>query len=188
MAEWLDITRPVHAGMAVYSKAEGFCAEQLFRCAKDGYNLSRFGMGAHCGTHVDAPAHFIQNGQTIESAPIDLFIGRARVLTAQTDAELRSVSPGETRLLLRGEFPGLTEEQADFLVKMGARLVGVQSLSVAEPKSEKAVHTRLLKNGVWILENLALEDVSDGLYDFICLPLKLQGLEGAPARVVIRRA
>lgn len=189
MAEWLDITRPVEAGMAVYSPDEGFSAAQLCACARDGYNLSRFQMGAHCGTHLDAPAHFLKDGHTVDRAPLALLIGPARVLTVRDGSEFSSVPQGQTRLLLRFDgFPGLHPEQAKLLIRRGVRLLGSTGLSVARRDTEAETHICLLGGGVWLLENLFLEETEDGEYELACLPLRLEGLEGAPARAVIRRA
>ena len=185
--EWMDITRPVREGMAVYSEDEGFRAERLLRKPPGAYNLSRFTMGAHCGSHLDAPRHFLEHGATVEAAPLDLLNGRVTVLRICGDFRPESVPEGTRRLLLAGEFSGLSEPEAEILVRRGVRLLGVSTLSVADGAAEGPVHEILLSSGVWILENLALEQVEAGEYRLMCLPLRLDGLEAAPVRAALMR-
>lgn len=188
MSDWIDITKPLVAGMPVYSGHEQFRAEQLQTVAEHGYNLSKFSMGSHCGTHMDSPAHFVAGGLTIEAAPLDLLVGPARVVTVRPGEDFAAVPQGTRRLIMRAEFPGLTPEQARTLYDRGVRLLGTTSMSIAPADNEAEIHRLFLANGAWILENVTLEGVADGEYELVCLPLKLQGLEGAPARALLRRA
>lgn len=182
----IDITRRVRRGMAVYSRGEGFSCVRQMRIEPDGYNLSRFCMGAHCGTHLDSPAHFLQEGATIEAAPLEVLCGRALVLGVEGGFDLHRVPRGCERLLLRGAFAGLDEAQARTLARAGVRLLGTSLLSACAPQREAQAHRALLSGGVWLLENLALEGVAEGWYEVLCLPLLLVGLEAAPARAVLR--
>ena len=156
--------------------------------AEHGHNLSKFSMGSHCGTHMDSPAHFIADGLTIEAAPLDLLIGPARVVTVRPGEDFAAVPQGTTRLIMRAEFGGLTPEQARTLFDKGVRLIGTTSMSIAPSDNEAQIHKLFLENGAWILENVTLDGVAGGEYELVCLPLKLQGLEGAPARALLRRA
>jgi arylformamidase len=180
-----DVTRPLGPGMAVYPGDLEFFRETTHVVEKDGYRLTNFRMSAHCGTHMDAPAHFIAGGATIEDAPLELLMGEALVLTVETGAELATVPEGTARLLMRANFRGLTGEMARALLKKGVRLLGTTAMSVAVPESEMAAHVPLLAGGCWIVENLELGGVADGRYHMVCLPMKLAGVEGAPARVVL---
>lgn len=187
MSDWIDITKPLVSGMPVYSGHEQFQSEQLHTVAEHGHNLSKFSMGSHCGTHMDSPAHFVADGLTIEAAPLELLIGPARVVTVRPGEDFSAVPQGTTRLIMRAEFPGLTPEQAHTLFDKGVRLLGTTSMSIAPSDNEAQIHKIFLENGAWILENVTLDGVEDGEYELVCLPLKLQGLEGAPARALLRR-
>lgn len=151
--------------VSVYSIANG-----------DEYNLSMLAMSAHTGTHVDAPLHYFENSEPVDQIPLDDLIGRAIVLdgTELTGAE------GAERLLFKcGE---LTLEAAEEIVKHNPRMVGIASMTVGSAE----VHRLLLAAGIWIVEGLDLTGITSGSYDFLCLPLKLTGAEGAPARALLR--
>jgi len=185
--KFIDITRPVEMGMGVYSADEGFSAAWQKKLPGDGYNLSRFSMGAHCGTHLDAPKHFLDGGQTVERAPLELLNGPALVLGVENGFRPESVPAGTERLLLKGAFSGLSREDAEALIARGVKLVGTSMLSIGRPESESESHVALLGGGAWILENLRLEGVDGGWYEMMCLPLPLVGLEASPARAVLMR-
>lgn len=187
MRKFADITRPVEMGMGVYSADEGFSAAWQKKLPGDGYNLSRFSMGAHCGTHLDAPRHFLENGLTVDQAPLELLNGPALVIGVQGDFRPESVPEGTERVLLKGAFSGLSADDARALIAKGVRLVGTSTLSIGRPESESESHTALLGGGAWILENLRLEGVDEGWYELLCLPLPLVGLEASPARAVLMR-
>lgn len=173
----------------------------------DSHNLSEISMGSHTGTHMDAPLHFIKSGIGIDRMPLDATVGRARVIEIQ-DAE--SIKPEEllNHRIRRGErilfktrnsswvrradtfvedFVYISNEAASFLVKRGVRAIGIDYLSVGGFKHGGSyVHKTLLQNGVWLIEGLDLSLVSPGKYELICLPLKLDQADGAPARAILR--
>ncbi len=180
-----DVTRPLDLGMAVFPGDLPFFRESTHAVEKNGYRLTNFRMSAHCGTHMDAPAHFVADGATIEKAPLDLLMGKALVLTVETGEALARVPAGTRRLFMRADFPGLTREMALQLLEKGVRLLGTTAMSVAVPGAEAAAHVPLLSEGCWIAENLELSGVADGWYDCVCMPMKLAGVEGAPARVLL---
>lgn len=185
MPKWMDITMPLHEGMSVYSGHEQFGFEQMNTVSEDKFNLTRFSMGSHCGTHMDSPAHFIGGGKTIDEVDLDLLIGEALVFTVRPGEDFSAVPEGTTRLIMRAEFNGLTPRQAQTLLKKGVQLIGTTNMSIAPANNEMQIHKLFLENGGWVLENLLLDGVEDGVYKLICLPLKLQGLEGAPVRAVL---
>ena len=187
MAEWRDISRAIRRGMPVYAPEERFECLRQKTLAQDGYNLSYISMGCHCGTHMDAPAHFLSNGATIDAVSPEVLMGRARISTLRSESELPDFH-GAKRVILRMHTLGLNQAQARDIVASGIVLLGVSGMSVAAGDHEAAVHRILLSGGVWILENLNLDAVSDGEYDMVCAPLNLEGLEAAPARVFVRRA
>jgi arylformamidase len=171
-------------------------------------NVSRLSTGVHIGTHVDAPHHFLNDGRTIEQLPLEVLTGPCYVIQlpdgveAITAEALDGMSlPGEsTRILFgtsnsrfwsRGEtefqedFVAITEDGASWLVERGVQLVGIDYLSVAPFGDSTPTHRVLLQAGVIVLEGLNLSAVPRGFYDLYCLPLKLYGAEGAPARAIL---
>ncbi|MFC1836444.1 cyclase family protein [Thermodesulfobacteriota bacterium] len=174
----------------------------------DDCNTSGISTESHIGTHVDAPFHFVSDGATIDELAPDTFIGPAMVahlpeVDLISDLELSSLElPEHTERLLfctrnsrwweskhaefREDFVAMDVSAAEWIVKKGIRLVGVDYLSV-EPFAETGpVHRMLLGSGVVIVEGLNLSGVEPGEYEFICLPLKMLGADGAPARAVLR--
>jgi arylformamidase len=171
-------------------------------------NVSFLHLGAHTGTHVDAPAHFIEGGERIASLPLEVLVGPARVVHVPEDRnEIDSdfVSHcdlnGVTRVLFRTrnsgfwttdfrkDFTHLLPEAAEILVGRGVKLVGTDYLSIEKFHSgHHKTHLALLSQNVVILEGLNLSDVPAGNYELICLPLKIaEGAgDGAPARVILR--
>jgi arylformamidase len=170
-------------------------------------SVTRFSMGSHTGTHIDAPAHFIRNGVTADEVPLDILIGEALVVEIDKDNLRGAISAddlisvdlkGVSKLLLKtanskllgksrfiNSFIYLTGDAARYLVDHGIKLVGIDYLSIDKPDSDDA-HRILLENGTAILETINLSDVKPGLYELICLPLKVFGSDGAPARAVLR--
>ncbi len=170
-------------------------------------NVSRIAMSAHTGTHVDAPFHFLTDGRTVEHLPLDLLTGPAYVLELPgveviTSSELREagIPSGTFRLLIKtvnsgywkesgstfqSGFTGINSDGAEFLVKIGVKLIGMDYLSVAPYKQSRPTHEVLLKAGVVIVEGLNLLEITQGHYTLYCLPLKLSGCDGAPARAIL---
>ncbi|MHB8059320.1 MAG: cyclase family protein [Gaiellaceae bacterium] len=169
--------------------------------AGDGYNLSRLVLGTHTGTHVDAPLHFIEGGGSSDEIPLDALIGPALVVDArdvvkEIDAELveRELPAACERVLFstrnsklwdqpkfESEFVGISPRAAALLVERGVRLVGIDYLSVGAPET----HRELLSHGVVLLEGLDLRAAAAGRYRLVCLPLRVAGADGAPARAVL---
>ena len=171
-------------------------------------NVSHIKMGVHTGTHVDAPFHFLDNGKTIEEIPLSILVGRAYVLHLPNSVRMitaeilqnANIPPRTRRVLMRTrnstlwgkknlsfqeDFVAIDEEASEYLVNRGVKLVGVDYLSVAPFKNSGPTHRILLSAGVVIVEGLDLSKVSQGRYNFHCLPLKLAGSDGAPARVIL---
>jgi arylformamidase len=175
--------------------------------AGDNTNTTRFEMSAHTGTHVDAPYHFINHGKGVDQLSLKVLTGRVYVLhlpnidvATAADLEKADIPPRTRRLLIRTrnseywakgvrefqtDFVGLTADAADYLVKRGVKLVGVDYLSVAPYKQSRPTHEILLRANVIIVEGLNLAEVAQGRYMLYCLPLKLKGADGAPARAIL---
>jgi len=174
----------------------------------DKCNDSDLSCNLHTGTHVDAPLHFLADGADVTALALDTLIGPAvvaalpevDVITAD-DLERLALPPHTRRLLLRTrnseswsrgdrefhrDFVALTADAAHWVVARGIQLIGVDYLSVQRFHDGPETHITLLQAGVVILEGLNLSQVVPGDYELICLPLKLAGAEGAPARTVLR--
>lgn len=172
-------------------------------------NGSRIEMSVHIGTHVDAPFHFLGgDSATVESLSMRILTGRAYVLHLPDDVDVidadllqkADIPPRTRRLLFRTrnseywsrqepefqtDFVGLTAGAAQILVDRGVKLVGIDYLSIAPYKQSRPTHEILLKAGIVIVEGLNLSAVSQGRYTLYCLPLKLAGSDGAPARAIL---
>jgi arylformamidase len=177
----------------------------------DEANVSMLNFGAHTGTHVDAPAHFIEGAAMIESLPLDVLIGEVQVIEVPDDLRaineefvLANCAPDTKRVLFKTrnsafwsesepefhtDFTYLDLNAAQRLVERGIKLVGIDYLSIEKyDSSNHETHLALLSYGVVILEGLNLTDIPAGNYELICLPLRLRNSkgDGAPARVVLR--
>jgi arylformamidase len=203
-----DISVPISESLVVWPGDAPVEITQPSHLARgDVATVSRLCLGAHAGTHVDAPAHFIPGGSNVDSLDLDVLVGPAFVVEAiNADAlsasvlEALSLPQRIERLLFhtrnserwaRGEkefsqeFVGLTEDGARWLVSRGIKLVGMDYLSVAAFDEIVSTHQVLLEAGVILVESLNLSGIAAGMYQLVCLPLKLEGVEGAPARVIL---
>lgn len=174
----------------------------------DRYNLSRITLGTHAGTHIDPPLHFIDGGAAVDEVDLGAMNGPCRVwpvpdrVASITARELSGVPGGTERVLLKTsnsarwnasraffpEYVALDDSAAQYLVESGVRLVGIDGLSIESDPSERfPVHHRLLSAGVLILEGLELFGVPPGDYELRCLPLRLRGGDGGPARALLGR-
>ncbi len=179
--------------------------------AGDVANVSRLHFSAHTGTHLDAPAHFIEGAPQVWTLPLDTLIGPARVVSVPEDVRAIDAAHlntrdfgGATRVLfktrnsafwnvargrVREDFTYITPGAARALVEAGVKLVGIDYLSVEKfDTTDFATHITLLSHGVVIVEGLDLSGVAEGTYELICLPLKIAGGlgDGAPARAILR--
>jgi len=159
----------------------------------DGFTLSEVTMSVHAGTHVEAPSHFIAGAASVDGLILDVLVGRALLVDVSDEGaitadllERLAVPPDTLRLLFRtSDASALSECGACRLVDRGVKLVGIDGLSIGFSDQSEAVHRILLGAGVVIVESLNLADVPAGEYQLICLPLKLTGAEGAPARAIL---
>jgi arylformamidase len=203
-----DISLPISPDLPTWPGDPAIVLERVDKIEEGANNnVSRLDMSVHAGTHIDAPFHFLPEGKTIEKINLDRLIGRVYVLNLP-DVDLITAEvldqaqlPPRTRRVLfktrnseywaRGEdnfqtdFVALSPDAAIYLVQRGVKLVGVDYLSVAPYKKSRPTHEILLKAGVVIVEGLDLSAVSQGRYTLFCLPLKLVGSDGAPARVIL---
>lgn len=204
-----DISLPISPSLPVWPGDPAIVlepAESMDQGAE--YNMTRLSASVHIGTHVDAPHHFLNDHRTVEDLPLDVLTGLCYVvqLPDGVDAITAEVldgvplAEGTTRVLFgtrnshlwaRGEtgfqtdFVAVTEDGARWLVEHGIQLVGVDYLSVSPYDDSVPTHTVLLQAGVVVVEGLNLSQVPRGFYDLYCLPLKLVGADGAPARAIL---
>ena len=212
MPTYYDVTVPLFNDLPTYPGDPGIEISNWRSLSKgDSANVSMVSFGAHTGTHVDAPAHFIEGAGKVENLPLDALIGEAVVVEAPDERRVidedfvkAHVAQGTARVLFKTrnsafwnepkpqfhtDFTYLTVEAATLLRDQGAKLVGIDYLSIEKSKSPgHPTHIALLSRGIVILEGLNLSDIPAGRYELICLPLKLRSElgDGAPARAVLR--
>jgi arylformamidase len=207
MTKIYDVTVPLSASVPTYPGDPRFEIEFTKTLASGApYNLARFSLGAHAGTHVDAPYHFRADGATVDALPLEILMGKARVVEMPARERIRREDleavdlRDDLRILLKTRMSGqlrvpefqedfvhLTGDGAAYLAQAGLKLVGIDYLSVDRfGTTEYEAHQALLGAGVVIVEGLDLSEVAPGEYDMVCLPLRIEGADGAPARVVLR--
>lgn len=203
-----DLTVTIRNGMPVWPGHPAVELERINDMAAGAHsNVSRLSLAVHTGTHVDAPVHFLPGGSGVESLPLDVLVGPAHVVELADSADVitaallqeAQIPAGVERVLLKTRnsagwktatefntaYVGLAADGAEYLVARGIRLVGIDYLSVAPYKQSRPTHEALLNAGVVIVEGLDLTGIAAGMYMLVCLPMKLAGSDGAPARVVL---
>jgi arylformamidase len=203
--EIFDISVPIRAGMPIYPGNAGVRL-RLVESIADGAvaDVSAVELGAHTGTHVDAPAHFFSGGPGVETLALEPFLGAAVVVDATAVAKTVDATAvaaldlpdGAERVLLQtrnsalwgrdtfdADFVSLDESGARALLDRHVRLIGIDYLSIGDP----GAHRALLGAGAAVLEGLDLRGVPPGPYRLACLPLRLVGSDGGPARAVLIR-
>lgn len=201
-----DVTAPLAPGMLTYPGDPSVEIEPVRRTGDAPYSLSRMALTTHSGTHVDAPAHFLAGGATVDQLPLEILLGKARVveLLARERVERADLEAldlrDDLRVLLKTRMSGqmlkpgyqedhvyLSEDAAHYLAQAGIKLVGFDYLSIDRSGSaDFPAHHALLGAGVVVIEGLDLSEVEPGEYEMACLPLRVAGGDAAPARVVLR--
>ena len=209
---WIDVTATLDPATTPVYEGDAPMTFQFLKDMRkgDALTLSVYSLGAHSGTHIDAPMHFVAGGAPIDRVPLEPLIGPARVIDipdavqAIDAAELqRHRWRGSERVIFRTrssvrgwmksptfhrDFAYIAPDAAQLLADAGVRLVGIDYISAEQfGAPAPTTHRILLGKGIPIVEGLALEGVSAGDYDLIVLPMKVAGHEGAPARAVLRR-
>lgn len=206
----IDISLLIQSEMPIWPGSVGFRIMPSMRIvAGDNANVSRFESDLHVGTHIDAPWHFLDGGHTVEKLSLESLVGlstvaylpEAKTITPNVLSRL-SLSSSCRRLLLRTknsdlwasgvtefrkDYVALTADGARWVVNRGIHLIGVDYLSVQRYSDNPITHQILLRAGIVILEGLNLAGVVPGVYELICLPLRIAKAEAAPARAVLRR-
>ena len=209
MSQWIDLSIAVDENIPSFNDVSPF--SRIIRKSVDkgdGYNESWLDIGCHSATHVDAPYHFNNNGKRIHQLDLDLLMGECYVveifnksIITYNDLCGLNIPEGTKRLIIktdnttigfepkfRKDFVGLDVSAVKFFDERGILLVGTDYLAISKYDQAAAVHTAFFENNERIaLEALYLNDVCEGKYELICLPIKLKDADGAPARVVARR-
>lgn len=204
-----DISLSISPNLPTWPGDPGLKLEQ-FESMDQGalYNATRISSSVHLGTHVDAPRHFLNDGSAVEQLSLEILTGPCYVaqlpdgidaITSEVldrteiNSEMKRVlfgtsnshywAKGESKF--QTDFVAITEDGAEWLVERGIQLIGIDYLSVAPYNESIPTHTVLLKAGVVIVEGLNLSNIMRGFYDLYCLPLKIVGSDGAPARAIL---
>lgn len=209
---WLDATATLDPSTTPVYEGD---APMRFQFLKDMHTgdpltLSMYSMGAHSGTHVDAPMHFVRDGASVDRVPLEPLVGPARVIDIADDVQAINAAElnrhdwrGAPRVLFRTrsarrgwmrsstfhrDFAYVAPDAAQLLADAGVQLVGIDYISAEQFGAPAPLtHRILLGKGIPIVEGLALDAIAAGDYDLIVLPIKVGGHEGAPARAILRR-
>lgn len=205
---WKDISVPLRDGM-VHWPGDPECRITRVNKMEEGAvcNLTHLSMSAHTGTHMDAPRHFVADGLTMEQMPLEPVIGRCRVIEFDVESQITADDLKDLRLLpgqrvlfktrnstrswamseFDKDFISIRADAAQLLVDLKIMTLGVDYLSIGGyGKDVVETHQIMLGAGMWVIEGLNLAEVKPGYYDLICLPLKIEGADGAPCRAVLR--
>lgn len=205
---WVDISVPLRDGMVHWPDNPEVRITRVQDLERgDDATVSSLSLGAHTGTHVDAPVHFVKGATGVDALAFDSLLGVARVLEIRDARAIRvaelkghAIQPGERILFKtanssRGwaskaflpDFVSLSVEGARYLAERKVRTVGIDYLSIGSAEEGVPTHQALLGADVCIIEGLDLSSVEAGTYDLVCLPLRIAGGDGAPARAILRR-
>jgi len=204
-----DISLTISPNLPIWPGDPGLELKQFESMDKgSNTNCTSISTSVHLGTHVDAPHHFLNDGRTVDGLPLDVLTGPCYVLQLPDGIDAitaevlkRSEITSDMKRLLFGtsnshfwakgekefqtDYVSITEDGAEWLVEHDIQLVGVDYLSVAPYGDSRPTHEVLLKGGVVVVEGLNLSNVMRGFYDLYCLPLKIAGSDGAPARAIL---
>ncbi|WP_166001272.1 cyclase family protein [Bacillus sp. Cs-700] len=196
-----DVSAPIFNGMAVYKNKEEKQPE--INTKTNGHvTESRLSLDVHTGTHVDAPLHMMNDGATFESINQEDLVGKAKVIDvtdvkgaiSDKDIEAEDIQEGDFILFksqnsfeeeFNFDFVFVGEDAARYLAERNIRGVGVDGLGIERSQPEHPTHRSLFEKDVIIMEGLRLKDVTAGEYFMVAAPLKLQGTDASPARVLL---
>lgn len=205
----IDISFPYNSMMAIYPNNPPFSIRRVQDLEKgDGANVSLISMGSHTGTHIDAPAHFIVGGKTIDQLHLETMNGIAKVFDVRGNREITrqllnryEIEAGDIVLFKTDnteafcgdtvlvDYVTLDYDAAKYLTDRKVKLVGIDYMTIERPRAKRIkgqnVHNILLSGGVLIVEALALSKVGEGSYRFYCFPLNIVGADGVPVRAAV---
>ncbi|MEJ2634442.1 MAG: cyclase family protein [Calditrichia bacterium] len=210
LTQWIDVSLPLSGNIPVWPGDPPAVIERNMSIREGEIcNASRIDSSLHWGTHIDAPYHLFEDKWTIDQIPLEVLIGPARVIEFPDLSKIiadhlkkedfkntkrlliktrNSDFWGESPLIFHPEFTSLTADAAEFLVEIGVKMVGIDYLSIDLYAAEDLpVHKILYRQNIVGIEGLDLRNVTPGDYQLICLPLRIKGGDGSPARVVLLR-
>ncbi len=207
-ADWIDVTVAIEHGMLHWPGDESIQITQSITIEEGAVaNVSYLQLSAHTGTHVDAPLHFIDHGKDITEMLLHRLMGKVKVIEVKNGSDISlqeikdQVGDDDKRLIFKTknsnsawyqkdfspDFVYLATDAATFLRDKGVLTVGIDYLSIAGMDNGVDVHRILLNAEMCIVEGLNLEQIHAGTYEMICLPLKIKGSDGSPARVLLKK-
>lgn len=205
----IDITIPLSNQTPVWEGDKGVHIRRVAKIEMGSeFNVSRMELGVHAGTHIDSPFHLINAGNTVDQIPLESLIGDVQVVQVSSRYDVINekclkeldINPAIERILFKTsnsdfwendpysfntDYIALNTDGAKFLADSGMRLVGVDYFSISSFDDLTKPHMILLENNTVLLENIDLRNVFPGVYQLICLPLKLVGTDGAPVRAIL---
>jgi len=196
----IDISAGIYTGMPVHPGDPKVSIRERKKLFNEGFSLSEISMGLHSGTHIDAPAHYISGGKRAHEVRLERLIGRAKVcdmrgVVAIGESEIREcgIKKGDVPLFktkdacgrFSKDYPALDKTGAEYLIRNKCPSVGTDQFSIEAIGAVGDVHKMLLSKEMIIIEGLDLSDAKPGYYRLFCLPLKILGVEGAPARCIL---
>lgn len=189
---FIDITKNINFETKIYDGDPEYFVNRVFSINNgDEFNVSKIEMGSHFATHIDAPKHFFDDGADAAQLDINLICGKCLVVSVNhtiDEAFLKSLQlEPKSRILFKtkGRY-GITNDGAKYITNLEIRVVGIDSMDIEDRCNEDfCCHKVLLGHGIPIIEGLELFNVKDGEYRLICLPLKMDGLDGVPVRAVL---
>jgi arylformamidase len=204
---WIDITITLEDGMVYWPDDIPAHFSKSASIEKDKVNVTTMHLSAHTGTHVDAPLHFLADGGDVSNLSLNSLIGRATIIEIKNDKAItleeiknypivkgdrilfktRHSSDDWSMQPFQRDYVYVSEEAATYLAEIGIACVGIDYLSIAEFNNGEVVHRIFLESNIVIIEGLKLTGVDPGIYEMVCLPLKIKGADGSPVRVIIRK-
>jgi arylformamidase len=201
----IDISWPINTDTVEYKNKGILKLNAAKKIVSDGVHETHITLDAHTGTHIDAPAHFIKNGKTIESVSFDHLIGDCKILDLThieekiTAQDLHRFDIQENDIILlktknsaftstgkfEPNFVYLDSSAASYLASKKIKTVGIDYLGIERAQPEHETHKVLFESNITIIEGLRLEGITPGSHFLVCLPIKLQGIEAAPVRAVL---
>ncbi|HAS74317.1 MAG TPA: cyclase [Clostridiales bacterium UBA8960] len=206
MKDWIDVTMAISPSIMVYKNKEEKMPKFIVRAThdKDGHHESSICMDLHTGTHIDMPKHMLKEGHSSDAFNLESVNGRCVVVDFsksykhEVDDEFLKFYKFEKNDIViiktknsfdktfNYEYDFLNASGAEFLKNQGVKAVGIDALGIERNVPGHPTHRILLGNGIYIIEGLALAEIEEGIYEFMCIPLKIADVEGLPARAFLR--